>query len=142
MLNRSCSFAGWVAMRKFFIFATSALLCSIVSIAAAADGEWVTCKDGLHVHDGGTCSTHGGVLIEAKKSTPIDASKSVASNKTTATKTKSHTTTASKNTQNKTTSKRVSGPSAKCKDGAMSYSSQRKDACGKHGGVAQWYGAW
>ena len=136
------SFAGWVAMSKSIMFAMFALLCSIASIAAAADGEWLTCKDGLHVHDGGTCSTHGGVLIEAKKSTPIDTANGVTPNKTAATKTKSHAATTSKTTQKKTTSKRVSGPSAKCKDGAMSYSTQRKDACGKHGGVDQWYGAW
>ncbi|TMA11064.1 MAG: DUF3761 domain-containing protein [Betaproteobacteria bacterium] len=32
-------------------------------------------------------------------------------------------------------------PTARCKDGSMSYSQHRSGTCSRHGGVAEWLGA-
>ena len=130
-------------MSKCIAFAaTFALLCSGVSIATAADdGGWVTCKDGMKMHGGGACANHGGVLIPTSTSTPINTTKSVTPKRTaTATKTKTHTTSVSNTTRKKVTAKATSSPTAKCMDGAMYFSRERRGACAKHGGVDKWYG--
>ena len=127
-------------MNKFIAFAaTFALLSSGISIATAADdGGWVTCKDGMKMHGGGACANHGGVLLATSTSTPIDTTKGLTPNKT-ATKPKMQKT-ASKATHKIAVSKRSSGPTAKCIDGAMYFSRERRGACASHGGVAKWYG--
>jgi alpha-acetolactate decarboxylase len=134
-------------MRKFIGFAaTCALLCGDISIATAADaGGWVTCKDGMQMHGGGACANHGGVLIEENKSTPVDTTKGLEpktatkAKNTNTQKTKTQKTAATSETKNKTVSKRSNSPTAKCKDGAMYFSTERHGACASHGGVRQWY---
>jgi hypothetical protein len=127
-------------MRKFIGFAvTCAFLCSDISVAAAADaGGWVTCKDGMQMHGGGACANHGGALIDENKSTPIDTTKGLTPNKTAAKKSQTQKTVASAATEKKTVAKKSSGPTAKCKDGAMYFSTEHRGACASHGGVKHW----
>jgi len=127
-------------MSKFVGFAvTIAFLSSGISIAnAAGDGAWVTCRDGMKMHSGGACENHGGVLIEPSKSIPIDTSKGLTPNGTaTVKKTKTQKTAATTKPQ-KTVSKKTSGPTARCMDGAMYFSTERRGACAAHGGVRSW----
>jgi hypothetical protein len=123
-----------------------ALLCSGISIAAADDGGWVTCKDGMKMHGGGACESHGGVQIPVTKSTPtvkstpIDTTKGLTPNKTaTTTKPKAQKTAASNTTQKHAASKKTHDPTAKCMDGAMYFSTEHRGACAAHGGVNKWY---
>jgi len=130
-------------MSKFIGFAvTIAFICSGISIANAAnDGSWVTCRDGMKMHSGGACENHGGVLIEPTKSTstPIDTRKGLTpSNTATAKKTQTQKTAATTKPQ-KAVSKKTSGPTARCNDGAMYYSTKRSGACAAHGGVRSWF---
>jgi hypothetical protein len=135
-------------MNKFMsLTATFALLYGGTTIVFAAEaGEWVTCKDGLKMHGGGACSNHGGVLIEANKSTPvkttpIDTTKGFVPKQTATTaKSKTPSASASKSTQKKAASTTTRNPTAKCLDGAMYFSTERKGACSKHGGVDKWFG--
>ena len=122
-------------MSKFIGFAiTFAFLLSGTSVAnAAGDGAWVTCKDGMKMHSGADCSTHGGELIEMKKTKPIDTTKALTPKKATTTKQ----TTSTGKAQQAATKKR-SVVTARCNDGAMYQSTERRGACGKHGGVRHW----
>jgi hypothetical protein len=132
-----------IVMKKPIAFtAASALLFSGISIATAADdGEWVTCKDGMKMHSGGTCANHGGVLIETNaapiKSTPINASKGVS--KPAAAKAKTQKTATASKARRKLAST-TRNPTAKCMDGAQYFSRERRGACASHGGVDKWYG--
>ena len=128
-------------MKKLIGFAAAfVFLCNAISIANAADtGGWVTCKDGMQMHGGGACANHGGVLIEENKSTSIDTTKGLTPNKATTKKTKTQKTAASSVTKKKSVSKRSSSPTASCNDGAMYFSTERRGACAKHGGVRYWY---
>ena len=111
-------------------------MCSGISIATAADdGGWVTCKDGLQMHGGGECSNHGGVLIAKSTSTPIDTTKGLTPNKTATTKKSPTQKTAAVAKTKKAVSNKTSGPTAKCMDGAMYFSTERRGACASHGGV-------
>jgi Protein of unknown function (DUF3761) len=127
-------------MRKLIGFvAAFAFLCSSASIAIAADnGGWVSCKDGLQVRGERACEAHGGVVLAKSTSTPIDASKGPVPNKTAAKKTKTQKVAAT-TTKKKTVAKRTNTPTAKCMDGAMYFSTERRGACLKHGGVRSWY---
>jgi hypothetical protein len=131
-------------MKKFIAFAAAAaLLCASTVATAAAAGEWFTCKDGLKVQTKVTCDLHGGVLIEATKSTPskskpIDASKGLVP-KQTAMTTKT-TTKKSATPARKKVAARSSSPTAKCRDGALYYLRERRGACASHGGVDKWLG--
>ncbi|HYM34512.1 MAG TPA: DUF3761 domain-containing protein [Steroidobacteraceae bacterium] len=128
-------------MNKSIAFAAAFALvcgCATVAIAVASD-TIVTCKDGTRTNAGSSvCFKHGGVQNTENASTPIDTTKGFAPNAT-ATKTKTHTTTASNTTHKKTASKATSSPTAKCKDGAMYFSTERRGACASHGGVDKWY---
>jgi len=128
-------------MSKFVGFAvTIAVLFGNISIAnAAGDGSWVTCRDGMKMHSGGACDSHGGVVIEPSKSLAIDTTKGLTPNNTaTAKKPKTQKTAATTKPQ-KTASKKTSGPTARCNDGAMYYSTKRSGACAAHGGVRSWF---
>jgi hypothetical protein len=133
-----------IAMKKFIAFALASALLFIGMVATAAPaGEWVTCKDGLKVQNKVTCGLHGGVVIEANKSTPIksqpiDASKRPVSKQTMAT-TKDTTKNRSASSR-KQVAARSSSPTAKCNDGALYYLRERRGACASHGGVNKWFG--
>jgi hypothetical protein len=91
------------------------------------------------MHSGGACANHGGVLIEMN-TTPIDTTKNLTPTKTaTKEKTKSQKTAASAATKKKTVSKKSSSPTAKCNDGAMYFSTERRGACASHGGIRYWF---
>jgi hypothetical protein len=130
-------------MNKSIAFAAAfTLLCSGATVAiAAANDTIVTCKDGTRTNAGSSvCSKHGGVQKTENASTPIDTTKGFARNQTaTTTKTKTHTTTASNTTHKKAASKATSSPTAKCIDGAMYFSTERRGACASHGGVDKWF---
>ena len=81
-------------------------------VYAADNDHTVTCKDGTTSKGGkGACSHHGGVEKGGASASAHDQ-------------------------QNTTTSGKT--PTAKCKDGTMSYGKEHNDACGQHGGVAEW----
>jgi hypothetical protein len=128
-------------MSKTIAFAaTLAFLCCDISIVTAADdGGWVTCKDGSQTHGGGACANHGGVLIVDSTSTVIDTTKDLAPTKATTKKSKTQKTAASTATNKKAVSKRSSSPTARCVDGAMYFSTERRGACASHGGVRYWF---
>lgn len=133
-------------MKKFIRFAAAfAFVCSGISFANAADDGWVSCKDGLKVRGERACEAHGGTVMPITASPiPIDASKAPTPNKTASAKTiktqKAKTQkVASVAAKKKTVSKRTNTPTAKCVDGAMYYSTERRGACLKHGGVRSWY---
>ena len=138
-------------MSKFIGFAlTCAFLCSHMSIAKAAnDGGWVSCKDGLQAHGEKACESHGGRVIPVN-ATPIDTTQGLARNQTVSSRTLSNKTVTAKKTKTqrsaalvkpqKAGAKRTNTPTAKCMDGAMYFSTERRGACLKHGGIRSWYG--
>jgi hypothetical protein len=117
------------------------------AIAAESDVK-MACNDGTmdQVKGKDTCSKHGGVW-KAKSgtstrsaATPIDTTKGLTPPSKTAATTKIKTRTASGTTPKKAPSRGTRGPTAKCMDGALYYSRERRGACATHGGVDKWYG--
>lgn len=132
-------------MKKLIaLFAASALFCGASDTFAGSD-SLIECSDGSLSQDVmGACTNNGGrkskgaatPIKVSKGAAPIDTRNGFISNKNV----KSKTTVASANNKKKTTSKISSSPTAKCNDGAMYFSRERKGACSKHGGVDKWYG--
>jgi hypothetical protein len=89
-----------------------ALSLAVPVYAADRSGPTLTCKDGTTSTDTGegACSHHGG----AQKGG------------------------ASASAQQKLKPDTSGKPTAKCKDGTMSYSKQHSGSCSHHGGVAEW----
>jgi len=82
-----------------------------VSADTPDTGKTVTCKDGSTSKGGqGACSHHGGVQQGG----------------------------ASGDAHEQNAGKAPDKPTAKCKDGTLSYSKQHSGACSHHGGVAEW----
>jgi len=130
-------------MRKFFsIAAAVGLLCSGTLVFAADSGAKVTCADGTIQHSKAACADHHGVQPSKSASTPIDTTKGLTPPKTTATSSanKTQASSTSKSAKKKTASMASSSPTAKCNDGAMYFSRERRGACASHGGVKTWYG--
>ena len=131
-------------MHKFVALAAAVgLLCTGTATAIAADTvAKVTCADGTIEHSKGECSAHRGVQAAKDTSTPIDTTKGLTPPKKTATTSSSKTPTSStsKSAKKKTASMASSSPTAKCNDGAMYFSRERRGACASHGGVKKWYG--
>jgi hypothetical protein len=103
-----------------------ALAVGVPSLALAQ--ESVTCKDGTIGKAGrGACSHHGGVAKgvatpSAPSAAPAPAAPPAAPSPSRA--------------QSRAP---VAGqPTARCKDGTMSYSKHHTGSCSHHGGVAQW----
>jgi Protein of unknown function (DUF3761) len=111
----------------------------------------VTCKDGSSSHAGkGACSHHGGVNKDVAASTSA-TSGAAASTLTPAAAAKAAPTTAAPpaSTGSSTvagstgmkpaasSAANVRNPTAKCKDGTMSYSKTHSGSCSHHGGVAE-----
>ena len=93
--------------------------------AEAEEHAEVRCKDGTFSKGGkGACSGHGGVdkgeTAAAPEVTPA----------ATAAPTRTTQTTAASGEKGK--------PTAKCKDGTLSYSQHHTGTCSNHGGVAEW----
>ena len=108
----------------------------------------VTCADGTTSKPGrGACSRHGGVqgavASSAAKTAPAPATKTAPAPVTKAASAPSAP--ARSASSNATTKKSTRGEDndptgaiAKCKDGMYSHAAQRRGACSRHGGVAQW----
>jgi hypothetical protein len=134
-----------IAMKKFIALASILTsLCTGLSMAAEDDG-WLTCKDGLKVHKGASCENHGGVQIAAIKSTStvipikttrIDTKQGLAPTA----KAKTPKSKAASSARPRTVSRSTRNPTAKCLDGALYFSRERRGACASHGGVDKWYG--
>jgi len=97
--------------------------------AKCVDGTFSTAKTRQ-----GACSKHGGVqtwFADESTSTPAPAPVTVPmpapvpASRTVSTKT--------------TTTVAPGSPTAKCKDGTLSYAATHRGACSHHGGVAEWY---
>ena len=111
----------------------------------------VTCKDGSSSKGGqGACSHHGGVNkgaaasgeaasgAAASTSTPAAAPKAAPASAAPAATAKASETAAGSSAMKSTADSAKSGtPTAKCKDGTMSYSTHHSGSCSHHGGVAQ-----
>jgi hypothetical protein len=98
------------------------------------------CEDGTYSRaktQQGACSSHGGVKTwygEPSVSVPA-ASSTTPSKAVTASKPKAATTSPSS-----TAAAKLSGATAKCKDGSYSRAKTQQGACSSHGGVATWFG--
>ena len=111
----------------------------------------VTCKDGSSSKGGqGACSHHGGVNKSSAASgetatgaaattpTPAAALKAAPAPAAPAASPKASEASAASTAMKSTADSTQSGtPTAKCKDGTMSYSKHHSGSCSHHGGVAQ-----
>jgi hypothetical protein len=101
-----------------------ALTLGIPSLVTLTAEETVTCKDGSTSKAGrGACGHHGGVA------------KGVAAQPAPAAPPPSR----APSTSRAPSRAPVTGqPTARCRDGTMSYSAQHSGSCSHHGGVAKW----
>jgi hypothetical protein len=108
-----------------------ALALGMPSVTILTAQETVTCKDGSTSKAGrGACGHHGGV---AKGAAAPPASAPVAPPPTAPPSSRAP------STSRAPSRAPVAGqPTARCKDGSMSYSKQHSGSCSHHGGVAQW----
>jgi uncharacterized protein DUF3761 len=111
-------------------FLAAASMPAVAQEAAAT----VTCKDGSSSKAGkGACSHHGGVAKgEAPAPRNDNATPPAATQRTSPPP--SH----SASTRSAPTPPVPGKPTAKCKDGSLSYSMHHTGSCSHHGGVAQW----
>jgi hypothetical protein len=102
---------------------------------AASQGEAVECKDGTTSKAGrGACSHHGGVATNAKdEAREQPAAPEARDRETTAPQGR-----AAPRSERATSTPNAGQPTARCKDGTMSYAKQHSGACSHHGGVAEW----
>jgi hypothetical protein len=100
----------------------------------------VTCKDGSTGKAGkGACSHHGGVDKGASSSTAATPAPAPAPAPHRPANDNAAPPPASTQRKAPAPSTRQPGqPTAKCKDGSMSYSAHHSGACSHHGGVGQW----
>jgi pyruvate/2-oxoglutarate dehydrogenase complex dihydrolipoamide acyltransferase (E2) component len=132
----------------------SGVLASLVAAPArvhAQEAATVTCKDGSTSKAGkGACSHHGGVAKAPAPAAPAPSAKAA----TPAAKAPAPASPPPRNdnavppaaTQRAPAPTRSTPPpaatpgkpTAKCKDGSLSYSTHHSGACSHHGGVAQW----
>jgi Protein of unknown function (DUF3761) len=95
----------------------------------------VTCKDGTPGTAGrGACSHHGGVAkgVAAPSAPPAAAPPPLAPAPSAAPSTRAP-------ARSRATTAPVAGqPTARCKDGSVSYSLHHSGSCSHHGGVSQW----
>ena len=143
-------------------------LLAAVALAFPAAAKEVTCADGTTAQSGrGACSQHGGVAKKAKKSkttkaeAPKNVEPSTGAPPATAKKSDSRTTEGEakksdkgggilgglfgrrgKDTPRSSTKSsdaaKSGSPTARCKDGTMSYSAHHSGTCSGHGGVQEW----
>jgi hypothetical protein len=107
----------------------------------------VTCKDGTTSHAGkGACSGHGGVdkgqgaapTATSAAPAPAPPASTAAPVSTAAPAPAAPVTSAS---HPKSSAGDKGPPTAKCKDGSLSYAQHHTGACSNHGGVAEWLDA-
>jgi len=101
-----------------------------IPIAVADTESTVSCKDGTTSKGGkGACSHHGGVAAgetgEAAPAAPPPTAQGRAAP-------------AAPRPSTPAGPPKAGQPTAKCKDGSMSYSTHHSGACSHHGGVADW----
>ena len=106
---------------------------------SAQQAAEVQCKDGTTSKAGrGACSHHGGVAPTAPQGDAknVDASRTEEARHTPASQA------APRGRAPAATPQRTPAgqPTARCKDGTMSYSQHRSGTCSRHGGVAEWLG--
>ena len=109
-------------------------------VAVADTESTVTCKDGTTSKGGkGACSHHGGVasgdMGGPAAAPPPAAPKSSGAAPST---TQGRAAPASPRPGSSGAPAQSGQPTAKCKDGSMSYSAHHSGACSHHGGVAEW----
>ena len=120
--------------------ASSGTASSAASPEAAAT---VTCKDGTTSKGGkGACSGHGGIDKghSATTAASAPASPAPAASAASATTAAAPATTAPATSASaaKASAAGKGPPTAKCKDGTLSYAQHHTGACSNHGGVAEW----
>ncbi|HMF43142.1 MAG TPA: DUF3761 domain-containing protein [Polyangia bacterium] len=103
-----------------------------------AAAPMVKCKDGSESKGGkGACSHHGGVASgEMGGSAPAEAAPPAAPPST-----QGRSAPPSSRPESPSAPPKAGQPTAKCKDGSMSYSSHHSGACSHHGGVVEWLGS-
>jgi hypothetical protein len=107
--------------------------------AGAQEAATVTCKDGTSSKAGkGACSHHGGVA-KAGATSAAPASTPPPRNDNAVPPAASQRAPAPAPSRPVPPPAATPGkPTAKCKDGSLSYSTHHSGACSHHGGVAQW----
>ena len=101
-------------------------------LAWSEDAAEVTCKDGTKSHAGkGACSGHGGVDKSAGAVVPATSAAAPAAPSAPAAAPAPPKAAAAP-------SEGKGPPTAKCKDGTLSYSQHHTGTCSNHGGVAEW----
>jgi len=140
-----------------FLAAAFAAACLLAAPNLSAQAATVTCKDGTSSKAGrGACSHHGGVASatatstsHSRKAASPEATAAPAATPAapaakpaaTAASTKPAATASSAKPARTARTSENNDPTdaiAKCKDGLYSHSKNRKGACSRHGGVAQW----
>jgi hypothetical protein len=97
----------------------------------------VECKDGTTSKAGrGACSHHGGVAGAANDQTREETAEPAA--RSTSTPERAPQGRAAPSSDRATSTPSPGQPTARCKDGTMSYAKQHSGACSHHGGVAEW----
>jgi hypothetical protein len=128
-------------MLRSIVIALSLTVAAPTVALAQAQAAQVTCKDGSMSHAGrGACSHHGGVAgpaaTQGQAPTPAPPTSPPP---LTAPSTRAPAAPSTKAPAAPSKQAPVSGqPTARCKDGSMSYSLHHSGSCSHHGGVAQW----
>lgn len=114
-------------------------------VARAEEAAEVTCKDGTKSKAGkGACSGHGGVDKGAHAAAPASAAAPAAATAPAPAPAAPTTTAASPGApatpvpHSSTPAGNKGPPTAKCKDGTLSYAQHHTGTCSNHGGVAEW----
>ena len=133
------------ALRRLFpkalaIAVSFALLPAGAEAKAKPKKTTVECKDGTTSKAGrGACSHHGGVAGPAKdesreqSAAPAPRASSAPQRETSRPQGR-----AAPRSERATSTPEQGQPTARCKDGSMSYAKQHSGACSHHGGVAEW----
>ena len=108
------------------------------SSSSSQEGTEVRCKDGTTSRAGrGACSHHGGVATASDDAKADKESRSAQDTQ------RDESQAAPRGRAPASTMQRAppaGQPTARCKDGTLSYSQHRSGTCSRHGGVAQWLG--
>ena len=139
------------ALRRLF---PKALALSLSLLLVPASGEakskktttTVQCKDGTtsKAAGRGACSHHGGVAVAAtdeareKIDQPAAAPRSTPAPARESTRSQGRAAPRAERAPSSTPAPNAGQPTARCKDGSMSYAKQHSGACSHHGGVAEW----
>ena len=135
----ACSHHGGVASESTADQKTGKAAASAKSAASeASEASEVRCKDGTTSKAGrGACSHHGGVAAN----TPREETKQSGPSGSEQSRPQSESRAAPQGRAPATVPQRTpptGQPTARCKDGTLSYSQHRSGTCSRHGGVAEW----